>query len=123
MEGEGSNDRSHLPPYRSTRVSRDLIVSESADEDINGYIAYTNERNAEAARRFLAALRRALEQLLSMPEIGHVWEAERRELEGLRAYRIVDFPLSIFYFSHRNAIEVIRVLHHSRNIKAILEER
>jgi len=101
-------------------VTRDLIVSESADEDINGYIAYTNERNPEAARRFLAALRHAFERLRSMPEIGHSWETERRDLQGLRVWPVDDFPLSIFYFPHPNAIEVIRVLHHSRDIEAIL---
>lgn len=103
-------------------MTRDLIVSEAADEDINGYITYTNERRPEAARRFVAALRHAFAQLLSMPEIGHVWETERRDLEGLRAWRVNDFPLSIFYFSHPDAIEVIRVLHHSRDIKATLED-
>ncbi len=103
-------------------MKRDLIVSEAADDDINGYLVYTNERSPEAARRFLAALRRAFEQLLSMPEMGHAWETERRDLEGLRAWRIDDFPLSIFYFPLPDAIEVIRVLHHSRDIKAVLED-
>ena len=56
-------------------MTRVLIVSEAADEDINGYIAYTNERSPEAARRFLVALHHAFAQLLSMPEIGHVWRA------------------------------------------------
>ncbi len=100
----------------------DLIVSAAADEDINGYISYTNERSPNAARRFLAALRVAFDRILSMPEIGHVWETDRQDLAGLRAWRIDDFPLSIFYFPHSTAIEVIRVLHHSRDIKVIVED-
>lgn len=103
-------------------MTRDLIVSEPADEDINAYIAYTNERSPEAARRFLVALRHAFELLLSTPEIGHVWETERQELESLRAWRIDGFPLSIFYFPLPAAIDVIRVLHHSRDIRAVLDE-
>ncbi|MFN8628659.1 MAG: type II toxin-antitoxin system RelE/ParE family toxin [Candidatus Binatia bacterium] len=101
-------------------MTRDIIVSGAADEDINGCIACTNGRNSEAARRFLAALRHAFERLRSMPETGHTWETERRELQGLRVWPIDDFPLSVFYFPHPDAIEVIRVLHHSRDIKAIL---
>ena len=121
VAGEGSDDP-NPPPSAQTRVTRDLIVSEPADDDINEYLAYLNERNPEAARRFLQALHQACDRLLSLPDVGHVWETTREDLKGLRAWRVDDFPLSIFYFSRPNAIEVIRVLHHARDIKAILEE-
>jgi plasmid stabilization system protein ParE len=102
-------------------VSRELIVTEPADDDINVYIARLNERNPDAARRFLRALGHAFDRLLSVPQVGHVWETKQPDLEGLRAWRIDDFPLSIFYFPRPTAIEVMRVLHHSQDIKAILE--
>lgn len=103
-------------------MTRELIVSGPADEDIDEYIGYLAARNTEAARRFLRDLREACNRLLSMPQIGHLWETKRRDLEGLRAWRVDDFPISIFYFAHPTAIEVVRVLHHSQDIKTILED-
>jgi hypothetical protein len=38
-------------------VTRDLIVSGPADDDIDEYLDYLNERNPAAARRFLQAFR------------------------------------------------------------------
>lgn len=103
-------------------MTRGLIVSGPADEDIDEYIGYLAARNPEAARRFLRELRTACGRLLSMPQIGHLWETKRAELEGLRARRIDDFPMSIFYFARATGIEVARVLHHSQDIKTILED-
>lgn len=103
-------------------MTRELIVTEPADQDIDGYIEYLSARNPDAARRFLRDLRQAFDRLLSMPQVGHVWETKRRDLDGLRAWRVDDCPVSIFYFPRPNAIEVIRVLHHSQDIKRVLED-
>jgi len=103
-------------------VTRELTITEPADQDINGYTEYLAARNPDAARRFLRDLRQALDRLLSMPQIGHVWKTKRRDLEGLRAWRIDDYPVSIFYFPGPAAIEVVRVLHHSQDIKSILAD-
>jgi plasmid stabilization system protein ParE len=103
-------------------VTRDLIVSGPADDDIDEYLDYLNERNPAAARRFLQAFRQGCDRLLSFPELGHLWETTREDLKVLRAWRVDDFPVSIFYFPRTTAIEVIRVLHHAKDIKAILEK-
>jgi len=66
-------------------VSRELIVTEPADDDINLYIARLNERNPDAARRFLRALAHAFDRLLSLPQVGHVWEEAARPLTRARA--------------------------------------
>ena len=121
VAGEGGEDPNPSPSGR-TRVTRELIVSGPADDDINEYLDYVNERNPAAARRFLQALHQAYDRLLSLPDVGHLWKTTREDLKGLRAWRVEDFPLSIFYFPRPTAIEVIRVLHHARDIKAILEE-
>lgn len=43
-------------------------------------------------------------------------------LEGLRRLPLKRFPLSVYYRSTRSAIEVIRVLHHARDIPPLLED-
>lgn len=103
-------------------MTRDLIVSGPADDDIDEYLDYLNERNPAAARRFLRAFHQACDRLLSFPELGHLWETRRESLKGLRAWQVDDFPLWIFYFPRPNMIEVIRILHHAKDIKAILDK-
>lgn len=103
-------------------MTRELIVTEPADEDIDGYIEYLAERNPDAARRFLRELRHACDRLLSTPQVGHIWETKRRDLEGLRSWRVDDFPVSLFYFPRPNAIEIVRVLHHAQDIESILAD-
>jgi len=53
--GERSLGRLRFPPDRQTSVSRELIVTEPADEDIDGYIAYLAARNPDAACRVIVA--------------------------------------------------------------------
>ncbi len=104
-------------------MTHELIVTEPADQDIDGYIAYLAERNPDAARRFIRDLRQAFDRLLSIPQLGHVWETKRSDLDGLRVWRVDDFPVSIFYFPRPTAIEVMRVLHHSQDIKSVLDDQ
>ncbi len=120
VAAEGSKDP-NPPPPGGTGVTRELIVSGPADDDINEYLDYVNERNPAAARRFLQALHQAYDRLLLLPDVGHLWETTRKDLKGLRVWRVEDFPLSIFYFPRPITIEVIRVLHRARDIKANLE--
>ncbi len=47
---------------------------------------------------------------------------EAREPEGSAPWQVDDFPLWIFYFPRPNMIEVIRILHHAKDIKAILDK-
>ena len=62
-------------------------------------------------------------RLSGMPGIGSPYETANPRLAGLRCVRISGFPrYLVFYRSLEENIEVVRVLHGSRDIKTILEE-
>jgi plasmid stabilization system protein ParE len=78
--------------------------------------------SAALAERFLADLGTAFEQLDRFPGFGRAWLTRSPELKGLRRVRLLNFPLSIFYRPTPEAIEIVRVLHHSRDLPSELQE-
>ncbi len=78
--------------------------------------AFFAKDSVELAARFLDQFDRALRRLLRFPRLGRQWPTRNTDLRGLRRLTMTGLPLSIFYrFSH-DTIEIIRVLHHSRDL-------
>lgn len=70
--------------------------------------------------RFIEAAEEAFSKLSAMPEKGAKREYFHPRLKGLRMWPIPDFPkILIFYNQLENGIEVVRVLHSSRDIEAL----
>ena len=44
------------------------------------------------------------------------------ELQGLRRLQMTTFPVSIFYLDTEPHVEIVRVLHGSRDLPALLDE-
>ena len=83
---------------------------------------YVEEGSAETAARFLAAVERALAQLVAMPELGARRTYRHPNLTGLRMWRIRGFRESlIFYRPTKEGIEVVRALHAKRDLQGLLE--
>ena len=105
-------------------MRRKIVRHDQAEQDVDE-LAFRLARSAgrESAYRFLEALDQAIEQLADMPEIGTRWELPRPELAGLRVWPVPRFKnYLIFYQPIENGIEIIRVLHGSRDIDSILEQ-
>ena len=97
--------------YRQPRARRDIIEQ----------AIYIGLDNAKAAERFQDAVEQAEQMLAEMPGIGAPREHGR--IEGLRMWRVRGFARHlIFYREIENGIEVIRVLHSSRDLVAVLGE-
>lgn len=94
---------------------RDLIAQ---------WVWYAENTDIETADRFLRAADEAASMLAAQPEAGYRFYVRRPELQGLRR-----FPLSsgfekilLFYFPLRDGIELVRVLHGSRDLERLLME-
>jgi toxin ParE1/3/4 len=73
--------------------------------------------NPSAAARFVAAVRATEELLLAMPGIGTARDYENAALVGMRFHLIKGFRrYLIFYIPRDYGIEVVRVLHGSRDL-------
>jgi toxin ParE1/3/4 len=75
-----------------------------------------------AARRFLAAVRKAYTSLAAMPEMGTRWEAESPRFSTVRYFAIPRYPnYVIFYRPFSDGVEILHILHGARDLGPLLE--
>ena len=88
--------------------------------DLAYYIALDN---IEAAYQFLDKVEESFHDLERMPLMGSAREFQDPTLAGIRMWRVKDFPKNlIFYRPMKDGVEVIRVLHSSRDIAGLFSE-
>lgn len=93
-------------------IKRPRAISDLAE--IWDYIADDSEERADA---FIETIDSKLKILASSPKIGRI----RHELmEGVRSWSIGRYV--VFYFPLTNGVEVVRVLHGSRDIESAFYE-
>lgn len=102
-----------MPVLRQLKAIEDL-------EEISDYIA---EHNQAAALRFLQAVEDSFQLLERLPLAGRVCRFRSPDLAGVRK-RVVDgFRRYVIYYRPiDDGIEVLRVLHGSRDSRALLGE-
>jgi plasmid stabilization system protein ParE len=84
-----------------------------------GYLAA--EAGIEVASRFATELEAALGLIQRHPLLGRPWATRHPGLRGVRRLVLSSFPVSIFYRPSRVAIDVIRILHHRRDLPRNLD--
>lgn len=104
-------------------MSRHVRKTPRAKADLIDQFEFIGKNNPDAAEQFLDAAEAAFEQLLRMPKMGALREYLSPRLAGLRMWPVPEFPRElIFYRPVEDGIEVVRVLHSSRDIAAIFDE-
>jgi len=97
-----------------------LPAAERDLEDNTGYLA--SEASLETALRFYDAAAATAEKIARMPGMGALWTSSRSRLADLRVCRVDGFgAYVIFYRLADDGIEIVRVLHGSRDIDNVLE--
>ena len=100
------------------------IITSAADQDIDGLFSFIDQRNHDAAVRFLQAAETSYMKLAAMPELGQRQNFRRPELAGLRVWQVQGFEnFLIFYRPLKRGIEVVRVLHAARDIAAVFDNQ
>jgi toxin ParE1/3/4 len=107
-------------------MSAERIIHKTglATDDIREQADYYRQRaGLPVALRFVDNAERAFEQLAAMPKIGPLLGLDELPYEDIRRWHIDGFDrLIILYRETQDGIEVIRVLHTSRNIIEILRD-
>jgi plasmid stabilization system protein ParE len=95
-----------------------FVLTPAARADLAEISDYISKDNPDAANRVLDELRAAMRKLAEMPEMGH----SRRDLasESLRFWPLYSYL--IIYRPEARPLQVVRVLHGSRDVHRILEE-
>ena len=104
-----------------------VIPRKAADDDIDRALSYYRGHAAEVppnvAARFLQALEAAFDAIATRPGMGSPRYAHELDMPGLRSWIVDGFPYLVFYMEHDNGIDVLRVLHQSRDIPAGFDSR
>lgn len=95
-----------------------FVLTDAARTDLNEIFEYIARDNPDAAGRVIEKLRDAMRMLARTPEMGHY----RRDLasEPVRFWSVYSYL--VIYRSETRPVQVVRVLHASRDVRAILEE-
>lgn len=101
-----------------------LILLPPAKADLREIFLYLGSHSEQRAQKFLLAAETTFEQLIEMPFLGAPRQFLHPRLHSLRQWPIQGFKnYLIIYrpFASANGLEVLRVLHASRDITAHLE--
>lgn len=95
----------------------------AARRDLVEIVAYLAERSEAAARRFRTEAEATFTRLAGMPGMGTQYEPDEPAYAELRYFPVSKFPrYLVFYRSLPDGIEVVRVLHGSRDIAGVLAD-
>ncbi len=94
-----------------------LRIAENDAREIESYIA---DDNPVAAQRFRAAFEETTDLLLRMPHLGSMRVSDRPVLKDIRVVPVKDFErYFIFYRPVTEGIEIVRVLHGTRDYASL----
>ncbi|MHB8502850.1 MAG: type II toxin-antitoxin system RelE/ParE family toxin [Candidatus Acidiferrales bacterium] len=98
------------------------VVRPKADHDLDEQAYYfATKAEPELGHRFLLAAHETFGLLAAQPQIG--WHARLKNppLASLRVFRVSGFEkMIVLYRPSQHGIEILRVVHGSRNIAALL---
>ncbi len=91
--------------------------------DLIEIATYIAENNLENSDRFLSAAEETLKQLGQMPQLGKQCQFSHSRLQNIRQIAVKGFrKYLVFYQITATGVEIIRVIHGSRDVRTLLEE-
>ncbi len=98
-----------------------VVRRRKADDDIESTVAYYQaEAGNNTATDLLNQLESALQSVAKQPGAGSQRFGHELDIPDLRQWPLGRFPYLIFYVEKTNRIEIVRVLHTSRNVTALI---
>lgn len=101
------------------------VIRPKADQDLDDQaFHYAVEVTPELGRRFLVSAHETFSLLCTQPEMGWNPRLRHSDLKGLRLFRVKGFEkILILYRPVENGVEVVRVIHGSRNLQRVLHRQ
>ena len=101
-------------------MSKQVLKDLRASQDLLEIFVYLGQNSLTAADRFFESAEKTLVNLAAMPFLGSPWDSDNPDYATLRYFPVRRFrKYLLFYRPIDNGIEVIRVLHASRDIASI----
>jgi toxin ParE1/3/4 len=93
----------------------------TADADIQGAVDFYLVAADHMVDPFLTALRKALKHIEKNPGTGSPKYAHELNVPNLRFWPITRFPYLLLYIENDDFVDLVRVMHMSRDIPASLQ--
>ena len=94
-----------------------ILRRPKAAQDAESIADHIAETSLKAAVRFLENTESTLLELAESSDVGSRFESVHPELADLRFRRVKGFPNHfVFFIEHKDAIEVVRILHGARDL-------
>ena len=87
-----------------------------AQQDVENAVLHYAEQSLNASLFFIEEYKTAITAIERVPGVGSLRFANELDIPNLRAYSLHSFPYLIFYIEHGDFVDVVRVLHSSRDI-------
>ena len=105
-------------------MTRRLLTRPQARRDIEEAFVFVGEKDEDAGLDFLFAVELTLEMLAENPFLGALRRFAAPELQDVRMWRVKSYEKHlIFYRVDTDGIELLRIIHSSRDYKRVLEDR
>jgi toxin ParE1/3/4 len=113
--------KAHEETQHAVRQSR-YVVRPGADRDLDEQAYYyATVSSAHVGHRFLIAAHDTFVLLATQPNMGWLSRTKRPRIRHLRVFRVKGFEkMLILYLPTVNGVEILRVVHGSRNLQALL---
>lgn len=97
-------------------------IRPKADQDLDEQAFYlATQAGPQLGHRFLLAAHDAFSLLAAQPELGWRPRLKHTDLASLRVFRVAGFEkMLVLYRPRRDGVEILRVVHGSRNLLALL---
>ena len=103
-------------------MTKRIIISPKASQDLDNHFAYIAENNVETALHFFDSVRVTIAQLARIPGVGSFYPISNPRLQGLQKWAVKHYrKYLIFYIVREDAIEVLRILYATQDIISILD--
>lgn len=98
-------------------MSNQIVKRPQAERDIEECFVFIAEENLNAGVYFLVAVEDSIEQIAKFPKIGKKRDFQAERFNNIRMWQVKKYEnYLIFYQINEDIIEIIRVLHGSRDI-------
>lgn len=103
-------------------MSYEIFKRPQAERDIEECFVYIAEDNLDKGVIFLVAVEDSLEQLVRFPLLGKTRAFQNKQFQNVRMWHVKNYEsYLIFYAVTESRIEIIRVLHSSRDIEEMFD--
>lgn len=104
-------------------MSRSIVINEAAEQALKEYFNYIAQQDADRALQFFDAARQTFAALARMPGMGKVYDSQEEDISNIRKWAVKGFrQYLIFYRYDDEVLEVLRIIHATRNLDSLLKD-